>query len=781
MANLGGSIMGFEGNINTMIFRGVIKEFDGRFFEGHCERAMYRIINFDDLFFFAEEISTGCIFPIYRRLVQNGNVKGVNCYSSYLKYGKYYAFCVLKMKEGELFKYSFDESCVQLGDFEIPSVDEVNRYLDLKKGDMRWKYQLRQMEASNEYMCDLNLIKEKISMLKDDIQEFSVKFDSVTPKYVSYIPSINLKPIEDMGYDLSTQSELCNLIGRKEELKRIVKAIAIEGTSVMLLGEPGTGKTSIVEKLALDIRNGNCKFLDGKIIFSLSTANLVSGTKFRGEFEDKLKEFVKFCNENRGRIIVFIDEIHTLCGLGRSDGSNIDAANILKPYISSGDIIVIGATTKMEYEKYMTGDPAFLRRFENIEISTLTKEMNIEIMLSYIDELEKKYKIKLDLNETEKLLMVEHIFKITDGKCAFVAGNVKIENPTLEKRILKSAFAEAIYNGKNSVSMEEINYAILEYDKLSLEFMSEFGFDLSIQENLCNLIGREKELERIVKAIAIEGNSVLLVGEPGTGKTSIVEKLALDIRNKNCEFLEGKRIFSLNSLSLSSGSKYRGDFEEKMNKLINVCRKNKGKIILFIDEIHTLYGLGRTADSSIDAMNMLKPYISNGDITIIGATTKIEYEKYMANDPAFLRRFEEVEISSMTEEEKTKILISYVKDLESMYNLKMNYNEIIVHNLMNYIVKITELGYQDVKGVKVENPTISKRLVQDAFSDAKFHKKDVVTIEDIFFAILDCDRLPLDFRKECADNLKQYFNNCNKDISVYVPRLTKGGKVGFAY
>lgn len=129
-------------------------------------------------------------------------------------------------------------------------------------------------------------------------------------------PSLNLRPISNMGFDLSTQQELCNLIGREEELKKIIKTVAIKGKSVILLGEPGAGKTSIIEKLALDIRNRKSRFLNGKVIFSLNTANVVAGTKYRGEFEERLRELIDFCKKNKGKIILFIDEIHTLYGLG---------------------------------------------------------------------------------------------------------------------------------------------------------------------------------------------------------------------------------------------------------------------------------------------------------------------------------------------------------------------------------------------------------------------------------------------------------------------------------
>ena len=597
-----------------------------------------------------------------------------------------------------------------------------------------------------------------------------------------YHANINLNPIAEMGFDLSTQKELCNLVGREEELKKIVKTVAIKGKSVILLGEPGAGKTSIVEKLALDIRNGKVKFLDGKVIFNLNTASIVAGSKYRGAFEEKMKELINFCQEHKGKIILFIDEIHTLCGLGAAEGGAIDAINILKPYISNGDLIIIGATTKQEYEKYLSKDSAFLRRFENIDVSLPDKQMTISILLNFIKELENKYKIKMPLYGEQRVKIVERIFEITDGKCSYIAGNVKIENPTLAKNILENAFAEVVYNGGKKVISSDIDLSISEHDKLSLEFMSEFGYNLSTQDRLCNLIGRDNELEKIIKIIAIQGNSVLLVGEPGTGKTSIVEKMALDIKYGDCDFLSGKVIFSVNTASLTAGSRYRGDFEEKMTKLINACRKNKGKVILFIDEIHTLYGLGRSNDSTIDAINMLKPYISNGDLIIIGATTNMEYEKYMANDPAFLRRFEKVDISPLTEEDKVNILISYSNDLEKNYKVKMDLKGISREQLMKYIVRITELKYQDVKGdVKVENPTISKRLIENAFTDALFHKKDIVTIEDICFAILDCDKLSIEFRKDCANLLREYVKDENMFCDVNVPSLTRCRSLGFVY
>ena len=118
----------------------------------------------------------------------------------------------------------------------------------------------------------------------------------------------------------------------------------------------------------------------------------------------------------------------------------------------------------------------------------------------------------------------------------------------------------------------------------------------------------------------------------------------MDIKNNDCEWLNGKTIISVNPSSLVANAKYLGTFESRMKKLIDFCLANQGKVILFIDEIHKLYGLGRTENSSMDAMNILKPYLSRGEITVIGATTEEEYQMYMANDSAFLRRYEKVEL-----------------------------------------------------------------------------------------------------------------------------------------
>lgn len=459
---------------SNIFFKSKMRNIDARLTTTHEKEMIYRIINFGDVYFFAQEISTGCIFPTYcftGKDEKNYNDVRFRSYS-YLKNGKYFLFYPTTNTD-EIFKYCFKEDSIEKNAFEIPSVREINIYLSEKRKDNEWRKTLQAMELKNEYLCDLSLIKEKIAALKICEYRLDLDFNNVKPEYIEYVPSIDLEEIENFGYDLSKQDKLCNLVGREEEKKKIIKALAIRKSSVLLIGEPGSGKTSIPESLALDIKKGTNPWLKNKIIFYLDTAILVSGTNFRGDFEKKFLDFIKFCVENKGRIIIFIDEIHTLYGLGRTADSSIDAMNILKPYISKGDITIIGATTKKEYQEYMANDPAFLRRMEEIRIFAPDKNMNIQIILSYINDLQNKYNIKLDINSEIIYELADFIIDVTDTSHQRVIGINKVVNPTISKNIIEEAFAEALYNERKVVTVDDICYSILSCDKFSPTYRKE--------------------------------------------------------------------------------------------------------------------------------------------------------------------------------------------------------------------------------------------------------------------------------------------------------------------
>jgi ATP-dependent Clp protease ATP-binding subunit ClpA len=185
------------------------------------------------------------------------------------------------------------------------------------------------------------------------------------------------------------------------------------------------------------------------------------------------------------------------------------------------------------------------------------------------------------------------------------------------------------------------------------------------------LIGREKEIERLIHALARrQKNNVVLVGEPGVGKTAIVEGLALKIhRGEVPEILKDATILSLDMGALIAGTQYRGDFEGRLKALLNELEKLKN-VILFIDEIHTIVGAGATSGSSMDASNILKPALLQGDLRCIGATTYEEYRKYFEKDRALARRFQKIDVNEPSIEETITIIKGLKKHYEKYHGVK---------------------------------------------------------------------------------------------------------------
>ncbi|MDY5786389.1 ATP-dependent Clp protease ATP-binding subunit, partial [Corynebacterium sp.] len=189
--------------------------------------------------------------------------------------------------------------------------------------------------------------------------------------------------------------------------------------------------------------------------------------------------------------------------------------------------------------------------------------------------------------------------------------------------------------------------------------LDQFGRNLTVaarEGKLDPVVGREKEIERIMQVLSRRTkNNPVLIGEPGVGKTAVVEGLALDIANgKVPETLKDKQVYSLDLGSLVAGSRYRGDFEERLKRVLKEI-KQRGDIILFIDEIHTLVGAG-AAEGAIDAASLLKPKLARGELQTIGATTLDEYRKHIEKDAALERRFQPVQVDEPSVEDTVTIL-----------------------------------------------------------------------------------------------------------------------------
>jgi len=189
--------------------------------------------------------------------------------------------------------------------------------------------------------------------------------------------------------------------------------------------------------------------------------------------------------------------------------------------------------------------------------------------------------------------------------------------------------------------------------------LDNFGKDITAlarQDKLDPVVGREKEIERVSQILSRrKKNNPMLIGEPGVGKSAIAEGLAIRVVNRKVSrILFDKRIVSLDLASLVAGTKYRGQFEERMKALMNELEKNDD-IILFIDEIHTIVGAGG-ATGSLDASNMFKPALARGEIQCIGATTLDEYRQHIEKDGALERRFQKVLVEETSPEETLEIL-----------------------------------------------------------------------------------------------------------------------------
>ncbi len=206
--------------------------------------------------------------------------------------------------------------------------------------------------------------------------------------------------------------------------------------------------------------------------------------------------------------------------------------------------------------------------------------------------------------------------------------------------------------------------------------LDEFGRDLSklARENkLDPVIGREREIERVIQVLSRRTkNNPALIGEPGVGKTAITEGLVQRIvRGDIPEVLRNKRVVQLDLAALVAGTKYRGEFEERMKKVMAEIRKAQGEVILFVDELHTLVGAG-AAEGAIDASNILKPSLSRGELQCIGATTLDEYRKYVERDAALERRFAPILVAEPTVEQSIEILRGLRERYEAHHGVKIS-------------------------------------------------------------------------------------------------------------
>jgi len=462
---------------------------------------------------------------------------------------------------------------------------------------------LSEEETFAKYICELNGID---------------RLRVVEALSHTYRNSGNMKDAEEFLTNLNERakiSEIDPLIGRHEEVSDIIHILARrKKNNPILIGEPGVGKTAIAEGLALKIVEGQVpNALKDKIVYSLDIGSLLAGTRYRGDFEERIKVVLESLEENKNSIL-FIDEIHMIMGAGSAGNSSVDVANLMKPILGRGKLLTIGATTSDEYSTHFEKDRALMRRFQRVDIEPTDVETTQKIIKGLKPYFEAFHNVKY----TDELLD-----KAVDLADRYIKNKYF---PDKAVDVMDSSGASVKLRGEETVLMDDIITTVSKMSNIGKDVIdvdSTDGYKSLDKRIKTKVFGQDDAIDQIVEAIFIakaglrEPNkpigSFLLVGPTGTGKTETAKQLALELESKLIRFdmSEYQERHSVSKL-IGAPPGYVGHAEGKMGQgqlLAEV--ENNPNCVLLLDEVEK---------AAPEVLQVLLQVMDDGRLT--GATGK---------------------------------------------------------------------------------------------------------------------------------------------------------------